>query len=243
MQVSGLSNSIQFDPCSGKSSTCIENASGLGTRANSRVNCRRKMIMNYFHEKTDYTRCGTCDCCINAERFKGDQERDMYPMASLIIMIVRAVKGCPMSQLLPKVKGGNSKESYLSPLLVQRVQEARNTLPNSLFTDASLKEIVAQLVRLGYLKAETKSTAYRKYLSYNITKKGSHAIEMQSPIMMPVLAVVRENEQVKEEQKIQRVKLLEDAGIDTNLIPPTELQVGAGPSVTAHLQWLKYLKK
>ena len=119
--------------------------------------CRRAELLRFFNEEPSFgSRCGTCDTCEDAKKFKGDKTRDFFEDCKFLLLALRSLKSPSMSTI-DKVIKGNILESYNykhSPTKTQEaIQTARRDAPRR--PAGFWKEFVPALVSRGFFTQNT----------------------------------------------------------------------------------------
>jgi RecQ family ATP-dependent DNA helicase len=216
--------------------------------------CRRKALLTYFDEIPRFgDRCGTCDVCLAHKQYGDDMERNMGPLgARITLLAVSALKEQGVS-VIDKVIAGSVVEAYryvtsINATNVQReINEAKKNLakkrPSSFF-----REFLAPMVAKGYLLQNVKEiripgNKYTKsYSYYEITSKGRHALaNLSIPIVLPVPESIRAIEKEMENERLSKLQLLENAGVNIKMIPEMEVANGDGEVLRAFTKWHSYL--
>ena len=153
--------------------------------------CRRKYILNYFGEEFAEDKCGGCDVCLEEK-----ENFDAREIAKHILSCIKLTDGFfgtnyIVNLLLGK---GQIKEWHQKLYLVGIVDD---------FSDEELKEIIARLINLDFIK---KSTG--QYPTLSLTFKGIGFLNNPTNLELP---------KPKEEIEIVKKKLEDDFEYDEKL--------------------------
>ena len=212
--------------------------------------CRRAALLHFFEESPSFgARCGTCDNCENAEKFKDDLERD-FPAAHVVLHAVKAQKQATKTNIATLCGGSKLKDAWRyaeQPALVaQRIAAAKERcakrLPNHFYC-----ELLEPLVQEGFLQMFTESTQHGAYSVYVLGAKGTNALRATpgtagAVVRLPVPDVVRQIEAKEEEARAARLSKVKATGVDMSTVPLDEIKAGHGPVISAHLAWAAKLE-
>ena len=105
-----------------------------------------------------------------------------------------------------------------------------------------LKNMVTLLVSEGFLSTRLEKgnigSRSSSWSVYALTAKGAQTMKAEGPVMLPVPASIRQQEDEEKVKRRQLEKKLEEAGVDMKSVPESELEGGEGGQVTrALLSW------
>lgn len=154
-------------------------------------NCRRKHILNYFDEKFEKEKCGSCDVCLEEKEFF-----DATEISNHILSCIKLTGGFFGANYIINVllKKGQIKEWHKNFYLVGIVKH---------FSDEELKEIISRLINLEYIKKNN-----GQYPTLSLTFKGIDFLDNPSKIELP---------KPKKEIKIVKKRLQKDFEYDEEL--------------------------
>ena len=218
--------------------------------------CRRATLLKFFGEIPSFgERCGTCDTCQTRKLHADDLNRDFSSRgARLVLYALSVLNGKQGVSILEKLLKGHEVEEYRYAQRINRqgVQKklantreemtGKKNFPVSYFS----KELLPLLVEREYVALNSQSMKVGRrqvtWSGYNLTSKGQSALN-QGPIVLPVPASIRKQEEQKEKAMKNTLQNLAHAGFDVDQIPERELQEGDGEVLRALNTWYKYLDR
>jgi len=224
--------------------------------------CRRAEILKFFNEEVPFPngRCGTCDNCVNSEKFADDTHRDFAGPAKIVLYTIGAFKSGSSMSTITKLMGGTTtdiKDWQMAPgttpaAAVEEITRLKGLVEKrSQKTGAFLKSFISLLDTEGYLMStvsQTKGDYKRSYSVFALTPKGRKALRSDT-INLPVPASVRQEEDAQQKRaEAKRLKLavvkerLNKTGMKVN-IPAQELEDGEGQVILAYERWDSVLEK
>jgi superfamily II DNA helicase RecQ len=229
----------------------VESTKALKAFAMDGEKCRRKALLDFFHERPAFgDRCGTCDNCQAMATYGADSIRDFGAVARIVLLTVNGLNEQGLTNLIT-VMTGKTVEDYrykrgTDPTRFRdMLQGKRDALPKKVTQD-QFRELVQALTQKGYLHESTKKADVngfsRSWTIFSITPTGLRALNDNSmPIMLPVSETIREAER-QEEAKRQRVlSTLEENGIKLDKLPQDEVEKGDGEVIRAYSKWYNYI--
>ena len=219
------------------------------------TSCRRATILRYFEQKPSFgEECGTCDNCLNKQKYQADLERDFSEIgARLVLVAIMGLKAPSMTKLTSALTGKTLKDweyNIDKNFFNQRIDQLSSSVPKHFPKNDYFKTLVQLLVQKG-LVTETletpKSGASRfakPFLVYRVSSQGRlHADNLEKKIILPVPECVRVAEEKQKAKRKETLAILKEAGVNTSDVPDEELAEGDGPVVHAFRVWQSYLQR
>lgn len=200
--------------------------------------CRQLLLVRWFGQQqltvADGHRCGMCDNS-KALQKSGSQARDYTADAKLIAEALSRMPRTP-NQVVDRI-------------LKERTDVTLQGTPGSTKQHKTeyIKELMQQLKKEGFLTSRTSTFEVGSrghavgYESFELTPKAREIGRIQ--VLLPVLRVVREEEEKAAARQARDKELLKSAGVDACKIPKEEMKVGRGPTLESELRWARTIAR
>lgn len=220
--------------------TAKESLALLQKYCNDLTSCRRKAILDFFHEVAPYDRCGTCDSCLRTKAHGGDLERDFTDET---IVLLRAL-GTGSSAITTWFKvvmtalKGKTEDGILLDA-ISRIAAVKRK-------EVVFKELVPLLVSKGLILRETVTTKTASgysstYDQYKVSSAGLVTLSNKLRVILPVPNALRIAEAESGRRLSENLKVLADEGIDASSIPISEMTDGDGEMIGMLRRWNRYI--
>jgi RecQ family ATP-dependent DNA helicase len=222
----------------------VESTKALKALAMDPEKCRRKALLEFFHERPAFgDRCGTCDNCQAMATYGADSTRDFGDVARIVLLAVNGLKEQSLLKIISVITGKTVKRSRYkrgtNPVRFRdMLQGKRDALPKKVTQD-QFRELLQTLTQKGYLHESTKKADVkgfsRSWTTFSITPNGLRALNDNStPIMLPVSEPIREAERRVEAKRQHVLKQLEENGVKIDKLPQDEVEKGDGEVIRAY---------
>jgi superfamily II DNA helicase RecQ len=230
----------------------VESTKALKAFALNKETCRRKALLEFFHERPSFgERCGTCDTCKAQTQYGDDAVRDFGPVARMILEAASCLREQGMSTLM-QVLGGKIVDGYryerstIPSQLKASLEAQRKGLPNKRVNVDQLKEFATALVQKNYIQEATKSSSVSGYNKswtiFKLSQVGFQALKNpEMRIILPVPESIREAERQKEIRRQRVLQQLEQSGIQLDKLPQEEVEQGDGEVIRAYTKWNNFI--
>ena len=237
----------------------LESLKSLQSFATNQQECRRKLLLQYFHQTPlPESCCGStfycCDVCHGKQMYGQDTQRNFGPLGARVVLAVIDSLREPSLSVIERVSGGNLVESYrynpergTPEHIGEKIASLKKDMdPNVPQSPKYFRELVTPLLQIGMVAQAAKKMTVngyeRNWSVYILTRAGKAAlVDPSIPIILPVPDFVREAEKQERERRERIMSELSKKGLPKEKIPQKELEVGDGDVIRAYSKWYSYL--